>query len=54
MGVYIPNQELERKTILKKYREILDLMWDKTTQEQRDMIHKAMALAAKAHKDMRR
>lgn len=54
MGIYIPNKELERKTILKKYREILHLMWDKTTQEQRDMIHKAMALAAKAHKDMRR
>ncbi len=54
MGVYIPNQELERRTILKKYREILELMWDKTTPQQRDMIHKAMALAAKAHKDMRR
>ena len=54
MGIYIPNPELERKTILKKYREILELMWDKTTPEQRKTIHKALALAAKAHKDMRR
>ncbi len=54
MGIYIPNAELERKTILKKYRELLELMWNKTTSEQRKTIHKALALAAKAHKDMRR
>ena len=54
MSIYIPNAELERKTILHKYREILELLYDKTTPEQREQIHKAMALAAKAHKDMRR
>ncbi|MBO4655709.1 MAG: bifunctional (p)ppGpp synthetase/guanosine-3',5'-bis(diphosphate) 3'-pyrophosphohydrolase [Bacteroidales bacterium] len=52
--IYIPNAELERKTILRKYRELLELMYDKTTPEQRKTIHKAFALAAKAHKDMRR
>ncbi|MBQ4356200.1 MAG: bifunctional (p)ppGpp synthetase/guanosine-3',5'-bis(diphosphate) 3'-pyrophosphohydrolase [Bacteroidales bacterium] len=54
MAIYIPNAELERKTILRKYRELLSLVWDKTTPAQRETIHKAMALAAKAHKDMRR
>ncbi|MBQ7550782.1 MAG: bifunctional (p)ppGpp synthetase/guanosine-3',5'-bis(diphosphate) 3'-pyrophosphohydrolase [Bacteroidales bacterium] len=54
MEIYIPNAELERKTILKKYKELLLLLYDKTTTEQRKTIHKAMALAASAHKDMRR
>ncbi len=54
MEIYIPNAELERKTILKKYKELLLLLYDKTNATQREQIHKAMALAAKAHKDMRR
>ena len=54
METYTPDAELERKTILKKYRELLELLWDKTNPEQRKTIHKALALAAKAHKDMRR
>ncbi len=54
MEIYIPNAELERKTILKKYKELLLLLYDKTNARQREQIHKAMALAAKAHKDMRR
>ena len=54
MEPYIPDAELERKTILNKYRELLNLIWDKTTLQQRNSIHKAMALAVKAHKDMRR
>lgn len=52
--VYIPNAELERKTILQKYKELLLSVYDKTTVEQRKTIHKAFALAANAHKDMRR
>ncbi len=54
MDIYIPNTERERKTILRKYKELLQLLYDKTTPVQRATIHKAMALAAKAHKDMRR
>ncbi|HNW67565.1 MAG TPA: RelA/SpoT family protein [Bacteroidales bacterium] len=52
--VYIPNPELERKTILQKYKELLLSVYDKTTAEQRKIIHKAFALAANAHRDMRR
>ena len=54
MEIYIPNAELEKKTILKKYKDLLLLLYDKTNATQREQIHKAMALAAKAHKDMRR
>ena len=51
---YIPNPELENKMIVRKYRELLSYMYDKTTVEQRKLIRKAFALAVHAHKDMRR
>ena len=51
---YIPNAELERKTILQKYKELLSYMYPRTTVEQRKLIHKAFAFACAAHKDMRR
>ncbi|MDR2868580.1 MAG: RelA/SpoT family protein [Bacteroidales bacterium] len=51
---YIPNAEFERKSILKKYKELLSVMYEKTSVEQRKMIHKAFALACFAHRDMRR
>ena len=54
MSTYVPDPELERRTILKKYKELLTLMYDRTTKEQRQNIRKAFALAVNAHKDMRR
>ncbi|MDR1345387.1 MAG: RelA/SpoT family protein [Bacteroidales bacterium] len=51
---YIPNAELERKTILQKYKELLSYMYDKTSVEQRRLIRKSFAFACTAHKDMRR
>lgn len=53
-SVYIPNAELENKMIVRKYRELLSYMYDKTTLEQRKLIRKAFTLAVNAHKDMRR
>ena len=51
---YIPNPELENKMIVRKYRELLSYMYDKTTVDQRKLIRKAFTLAVNAHKDMRR
>lgn len=54
MSKYIPNEEIERKTILRKYKEIVSYLYEKTTKEQRHLIRKAFLLAVNAHKDMRR
>ena len=51
---YVPDPELERKMIVRKYRDLLSYMYDKTTVEQRKLIRKAFTLAVNAHKDMRR
>jgi len=54
MEIYLPNPILERKTILRKYRELCRLLPPRITKEQRKLFHKAFALAVDAHKDMRR
>jgi len=54
MEIYLPNPILERKTILKKYRELCHLLPLKATKQQRNLFHKAFSLAVDAHKDMRR
>lgn len=55
MNIYIPNQALEKKVILKKYRELLSYLYSKSTEkEQIEKFNKAFSLAVKAHKDMRR
>lgn len=54
MTAYVPNEELERKTILRKYKEIVSYLYEKTSKEQRHLIRKAFLLAVNAHKDMRR
>ncbi|MCL2434550.1 MAG: RelA/SpoT family protein [Lentimicrobiaceae bacterium] len=54
MEIYIPNLTLERKIILKKYKELLHLLPPKASKKQRNLFHKAFALAVDAHKDMRR
>ncbi|MEG1555825.1 MAG: RelA/SpoT family protein [Bacteroidales bacterium] len=54
MEVYIPNVELEKKAIVRKYRELVSYMYDKTSPEQRRLIRKAFTLAVNAHQDMRR
>ena len=54
MTAYVPDEELERKTILRKYKEIVSYLYEKTSKEQRHLIRKAFLLAVNAHKDMRR
>jgi GTP pyrophosphokinase len=54
MEIYIPNPTLEKKTILKRYRELCRLLPQRVTKQQRKLFHKAFALAVDAHKDMRR
>jgi GTP pyrophosphokinase len=54
MEIYIPNQTLERKTILTKYRELCRLLPPHATKKQRSLFHKAFSFAVDAHKDMRR
>ncbi|MBO4231857.1 MAG: bifunctional (p)ppGpp synthetase/guanosine-3',5'-bis(diphosphate) 3'-pyrophosphohydrolase [Bacteroidales bacterium] len=54
MSTYVPDPELERRTIIKKYKELLTIMYDRTSKEQRQNIRKAFSLAVNAHSDMRR
>lgn len=51
---YIPNDEIERKEILRKYRHLLSTLYDRTDKEQRKSIRKAFTLATNAHQNMRR
>lgn len=52
--VYVPNETLERKTIVRKYRELLTVVYHKTDEEDRKLIRKAFVLAANAHRGVRR
>lgn len=51
---YIPDFALERKEILASYRNLITLLQERTTPEQKLKIRKAFKLAVIAHKDMRR
>lgn len=51
---YVPNEELERKTIIRKYRELLSVVYHKTTADSRKAIRKAFVLATNAHNGVRR
>ena len=53
-NVYIPNEELERKTIIRKYRELLQVVYPKTDVNDRKAIRKAFVLATNAHNGVRR
>jgi hypothetical protein len=52
--MYVINAEQERREILKRYRELLNI-WNKGGEERSHrMVRKAFNLAVTAHKDMRR
>ncbi|MBQ3750155.1 MAG: bifunctional (p)ppGpp synthetase/guanosine-3',5'-bis(diphosphate) 3'-pyrophosphohydrolase [Bacteroidales bacterium] len=51
---YIPDEELENKEIVRKYRELLSVLYHKTNDEQRKLIRKAFVLATNAHNGVRR
>ena len=54
MSEYVPNEVLENKTIVHKYRELLTVLWPKTNAEERKNIRKAFVLATNAHNGTRR
>lgn len=54
MNTYIPNERLEKVTILKKYRVLRSSLKDTTSEESKKLFRKAFSLAVDAHKDMRR
>jgi GTP pyrophosphokinase len=54
MGEYIPNEVLENKTVVRKYRELLQVVWPRTEAEERKQIRKAFKLATDAHYGVRR
>ena len=54
MEEYIPNEELENKTVVRKYRELLRVVYPRTTAEERKQIRKAFVLATNAHFGVRR
>ena len=49
MGEYIPNEILENQTVVRKYRELLQVIYPRTTAEERKQIRKAFVLATNAH-----
>ncbi len=51
---YIPDEILENKTIVRKYRQLLTVLYHKTNEEQRKLIRKAFVLATNAHNGVRR
>lgn len=54
MGEYIPNEILENQTVVRKYRELLQVIYPRTTAEERKQIRKAFVLAINAHFGVRR
>ena len=54
MEEYIPNEELENQTVVRKYRELLQVVWPRTDAEERKQIRKAFKLATDAHYGVRR
>ena len=54
MGEYIPNEQLENQTVVRKYRELLEVVWPRTDAEERKQIRKAFKLATDAHFGVRR
>lgn len=54
MGDYIPNEYLENKTVVRKYSELLHVVYPRTTVEERKQIRKAFVLATNAHFGVRR
>ncbi|MCR4965103.1 MAG: RelA/SpoT family protein [Bacteroidales bacterium] len=53
-SAYIPNEELENKTIVRKYYELLEVVYHRTTPADRKLIRKAFVLATNAHNGVRR
>lgn len=51
---YIPDEVLENKTIVRKYHQLLKVLYHKTNEEQRKLIRKAFVLATNAHNGVRR
>ena len=51
---YIPNEEEERRTIIRKYRQLLTAVYNKTSVEDRKNIKKAFMFATNAHNGVRR
>lgn len=51
---YIPDEVLENKTIVRKYHQLLTVLYHKTNEEQRKLIRKAFVLATNAHNGVRR
>lgn len=54
MGDYIPNEYLENKTVVRKYSELMHVIYPRTTVEERKQIRKAFVLATNAHFGVRR
>jgi guanosine-3',5'-bis(diphosphate) 3'-pyrophosphohydrolase len=54
MARYVINEELEKKEILKRYRNLLRVWTTRKEPEDKKLVRKAFDLALDAHKDMRR
>lgn len=54
MGEYIPNEYLENKMVVRKYSELLHVVYHRTNAEERKQIRKAFVLATNAHFGVRR
>ncbi|MCK4637878.1 MAG: hypothetical protein KAT33_00500, partial [Bacteroidales bacterium] len=52
--MYTPDPEIEKKEIIKRYRNLLRALHVHKTPKSRQLIRKAFNMAVEAHKDMRR
>ena len=52
--MYVPDEELENKEIVKRYRSLLRVWYTRKTPEDKKLVRKAFNLAVEAHKGVRR
>lgn len=53
-GIYQPDEELEKKTILREYRFLLKSLKPKLKPGDKELVRRAFEMSAEAHKTMRR
>ncbi len=51
---YVPDEQAENRTIVRKYYELLKVLYHRTTSQERKLVRKAFVLATNAHNGVRR
>ena len=51
---YVPDEETEKKEIVRQYRALLRALKTKLKKGDKELVRRAFEMAAEAHRDMRR